>query len=117
MLLKTGEKQKALGNAETLKLKEEFDTVKYNWEESKKIFRKVKIDRESYGIINQTNYMNRRPRSTDKRSFYRESKSGSRSRERRFSTPNFKPRSNSRSREHEAGSSLKNEVKEMNSKV
>ena len=61
--------------------------------------------------------MNQRPRSTDKRSFYRGSKSGSRSRERRFSTTNFKPRSNSRSREHEAGSSLKNEVKEMNSKV
>ena len=67
MLLKTGEEEKRIENAECLKLEEKFEDVDYDWNDSKKAFRKFKIDRESKGQINETNFMNRSSRSNERR--------------------------------------------------
>ena len=118
MLLKTGEEEKRIENAECLKLEEKFEDVDYDWNDSKKAFRKFKIDRESKGQINETNFMNRSSRSNERRSFHRggNNKRYSRSRERRSSTPKFYQRHGSKSREHEGGS-LKSDIKDINYKV
>ena len=79
--------------AESIKLEEKFDELNYDWDKAKEAFQKFKIERESnsQSSVHEINYVDRRSRSAERRTFYRR-KSGSRSRERRSSTPKFNQR-------------------------
>ena len=92
MLLRSGEKQKKLDNAEIIKLEEKFEEDAFDWEKAKENFSKIIVEKESRKNVNETNYMDRRSRSKDNRyqSFNnRRYQSRSKSREsHRSSTPN-----------------------------